>query len=83
MRITPISIRNEKYAKDLLTSLGVSPEGVRILTPKSLYSVFKIEGIKSWEANVIKQHLLALGSDAAIERAALVKNIKTDMDPLL
>ena len=79
MRITPISIRNEKYAKDLLTSLGVSPEGVRILTPKSLYSVFKIEGIKSWEANVIKQHLLALGSDAAIERAALVKNIKTDI----
>lgn len=57
----------------------MSPEGVRILTPKSLYSVFKIEGIKSWEANVIKQHLLALGSDAAIERAALVKNIKTDI----
>ncbi len=79
MRITPISIKNEKDVRDLLTCLGVSSQGVRILAPKTLYSVFKIEGIKSWEANVIKQHLLALGSDAAIERDALVKNIKTDV----
>ena len=79
MRITPIAIRNEKDARDLLTRLGVSSEGVSILAPKTLHTVFKIEGIKSWEANIIKQHLLALGSDAAIERAALLKNIKTDI----
>jgi len=62
-----------------MSFLGVSPEGVDILSPKSIYTVFKIEGIKSWEANIIKQQLLSLGSDAALERKALLKNIKTSV----
>jgi len=78
MRITPLNIENEKSAKILLSSISVSREGVGILSPKCVRSAFKIEGIKSWEANIIKQHLLSLGSDSAIERNALVKNVKTD-----
>ncbi|MCF7907913.1 MAG: dihydropteroate synthase [Candidatus Omnitrophica bacterium] len=77
MRITPVVIKNEQKARELMSSLGVSRQGVRILSPKSVYSVFKIEGIKSWEANILKQHLLSQGSDAAIERDALVKDIRT------
>ena len=60
-----------------MTSLGVTSQGIGILSPKSVYAVFKIEDIKSWEANIIKQHLLSLGSDSAIERNALIKNINT------
>jgi len=78
MIITPLIIENKKTAKDLLSSVGVSQEGIDILSPKCVYCAFKIEGIKSWEANIIKQHLLSLGSDSAIERRALVKSIKTD-----
>ncbi|MCK9615251.1 MAG: dihydropteroate synthase [Candidatus Omnitrophica bacterium] len=78
MIITPLRIENEKNAKGLLSSVGVSCEGIDILSPKCVYSAFRIEGIKSWEANIIKQHLLSLGSDSAVERSALVKNIKTD-----
>lgn len=78
MRITPLKIENEKSAKGLLLSIGVSREGAQILAPKSVYSAFKIDGIKSWEANIIKQHLLSLGSDSAIERKALVKNVNTE-----
>ena len=77
MRITPIEVKSERQVEKFMISLGVSPEGARILSPKSRYWTFKLEGIKSWEANIIKQHLLSLGSDAAIERAALIKNIKT------
>lgn len=77
VRITPLSVKNEEQARKIMSSMGVSPEGVRILSPKSLYAAFKIEGIKSWEANIIKQQLLSLGSDAAIERKALIRNIKT------
>ncbi len=77
MKIAPVEIKSEKNASKLMASLGVSREGIKILSPKSLYSGFKVEGIKSWEANIIKQHLLSLGSDAAIERDALIKNIKT------
>jgi dihydropteroate synthase len=75
--VTPITINSETDAYRIMISLGVSPAGARIMAPKSVYSVFKIEGIKSWEANIIKQHLLSLGSDAAVERAALVKDIET------
>ncbi|MFA5338184.1 MAG: dihydropteroate synthase [Candidatus Omnitrophota bacterium] len=78
MIITPLIIENNKTAKELLSSVGVSREGIDILSPKCVYSAFKIEGIKSWEANIIKQHLLSLGSDSAIERKALVKSVKTD-----
>jgi len=79
MRITPLSVKNEQEARKIMSSLGVSPEGLRILSPKSIHLAFKIEGIKSWEANIIKQQLLSLGSDAALERKALIKNIKTSV----
>ena len=79
MKVTPLKVNNEREARELMSSLGVSPEGIRILSPKSIYTAFKIEGIKSWEANIIKQHLLSLGSDAALARRALVKNIKTSV----
>jgi len=61
MRIIPLDIRNEKDSREIMSSLGVSPEGIRILSPKSVYTAFKIDGIRSWEANIIKQQLLSLG----------------------
>ncbi len=79
VRITYLKVKNEQEAQELMSSLGVSPEGIRILSPKSICAAFKIEGIKSWEANIIKQHLLSLGSDAALARGALVKSIKTSV----
>lgn len=79
MRIVPLKIEHEDEVRDLLLSLGVTREGREILSPKVFSFAFKIEGIKSWEANIIKQHLLSLGTDAAINRDALVKNINTDI----
>ena len=79
MKITPLNLKNEEEARKIMSSVGVSPEGLRILSPKSIHAAFKIEGIKSWEANIIKQQLLSLGSDAALERKALIKNIKTSI----
>ncbi|MBN3039965.1 MAG: dihydropteroate synthase [Candidatus Omnitrophica bacterium] len=77
VNIMPFEVNNEVQARSLMESLGVSSQGIKIMAPKSIYSVFRIEGIKSWEANIIKQHLLSLGADAAIERSALVKDIET------
>ncbi len=77
MRITPVKISSKQSAAKLMSSLGVSEEGVKIMSPKSVYYAFKIEGIRSCEANIIKQCLLSLGSDAAVERAALTKDVQT------
>jgi dihydropteroate synthase len=78
MRITPLKIETLKEAEKLIKDLGVSKEAVRILSPKEVFVAFKIENINSWEANIIKQHLLSLGSDGAIERDVLLKKIKTN-----
>ncbi|MBD3263608.1 MAG: dihydropteroate synthase [Candidatus Omnitrophica bacterium] len=79
MKIVPVRTEKKKEFLELLLSLGVSKEGAKILLPKGLNSAFKIEDIKSREANIIKQHLLSLGSDAGIERKALVKDVLTSM----
>lgn len=79
IKITPVEITNQGDAGKFMLSLGVAVEGVRILSPKSIHFAFEIEGIRSWEANIIKQHMLSLGSDAAIERSALIKDIKTSV----
>lgn len=77
LQITPLQIRNDSHARCVMRALGVSGEGIRILSSKDLFLTFTIEGIRSWEANIIKQSLLSLGADAAIDRSALVKDIKT------
>jgi dihydropteroate synthase len=79
MRITPLKIESQEEAKKIMKNLGVTPDGIKILSPKSISAAFKIGEISSWEANIIKQHLLSLGSDCAINRNALVKKIKTSV----
>lgn len=79
MRVIPLKIDRESSAAHVMAALGVSKEGIKILASKSVTAVFKIEGIRSWAANILKQHLLSLGSDAAIERDALIKDKQTNV----
>ena len=79
MRVTPLGLNSTLAAQKLFQTLGVSKEGIAILGPKSVYTAFKVEGLSAWEANIIKQDLLSLGSDAALNRDVLVKNIKTSI----
>jgi len=75
--LIPLILNNQKEAKEVILSLGAAKEGAKILSPKAVFKSFKVEKIKSWEANILKQHLLSLGSDAAVQRDALIKDIKT------
>ena len=77
IKITPLNISSVKEAQVQMRLIGVDPHGIKIMSPKMMYYSFKIDGVNSFSANIIKQHLLSLGSDAAINRKALLKNIKT------
>jgi dihydropteroate synthase len=79
MRITPISIKNQKQAKQAMQDLGVDAYGIKIMAPKMVNYSFKIENIDSIAANIIKQHLLSLGADAALSRDTLVKSGTTSI----
>ena len=79
MKIIPLRIKDKEAAKSIMASIGVTAAGIKILAPKSTSLSFKIEGIKSWEANIIKQHLLSLGTvseKAAIEAGKVAEDIK-------
>lgn len=79
MRILPLKIQTRDQAKEIFKKIGVSKEAFRILSDKIIPLAFKIDGIRSWEANIIKQHLLSLGSDAALNRDILIKDTKTSI----
>lgn len=79
MRITPLQLEGEASARRWFNRLGVSSQGIDILAPKSIYAAFKIDNLTSWEANIIKQEMLSLGSDAALNRNVLVKKVKADI----
>lgn len=79
MRIIPLKIHSIQEAEDIMRAIGTTSCGVKIMAPKSTHYSFKIEGINSFAANIIKQHMLSLGSDAAISRDALTKKIKTSL----
>ena len=79
IKVTPLNVYSMKEARIEIRDIGVDAAGVRIMSPKMLYCSFKIDGVNSFSANIIKQHLLSLGSDAAIDRRALLEKMKTSM----
>ena len=79
MRVIPIDVKNLAHAHKIMDSLGVDREGIKIMAPKSVFRVFKIEEIDSVAANIVKQQLLSLGGEASLPRGALTKRISTEM----
>ncbi len=79
MKVISLKARTIKEVSKSMQAIGVDPRGIKIMAPKGVFYLCKVEGISSVAANIIKQHLLSLGSDAAISRDALVKNIKTSL----
>lgn len=79
MQLVPITFYNRCQILRTMKQMGVSSQGISILSSKCRFFVFKVTGIRTWAANVVKQHLLSLGGDAALERAALIKDAVTDI----
>jgi len=79
MKVIPLKIDKIQEAKKYMQDVGATSYGVGIMAPKAVYYAFKVEGISSFAANIIKQHMLSLGSDAAISRDAILKKIKTSL----
>ncbi len=79
MGIIPLAIKDEKQALSAILSIGADKQGAKIMASKDVFHSFRVDNISSWEANIIKQHLLSLGTDAAISRDSLVKKIKTSV----
>lgn len=61
-------IDNLEEAEKEMKKIGVDIQGMEIMAPKLLYRVIKLENVDHRAANIIKQEMLASGSDVALSR---------------
>jgi len=74
MRILQISVPQE--LKDIMQEIQVDKYGIKIMLPKALHYLVRINTMPCITANILKQEMLSLGADAAVARGALTGKIK-------
>jgi|LSQX01.1.fsa_nt_gb dihydropteroate synthase len=75
-----IHIKTISEAENELRKIGVDKGGYKFLIPKALSFAIKIKEVKSIPANILKQEMLAIGGDAAVNRGVIThKAEKSDI----
>lgn len=70
---------NHKELKKLMQDIKVDPYGIKIMLPKAINHLVRINSVSCIAANILKQEMLSLGGDVAVSRDALTgKARKTD-----
>lgn len=77
MRI--IQVSNCRDLTKIMREINVEPYGIKIMLPKGISHLARINSLPSISANILKQEMLSLGAEAAIAKGALTgKAKKTD-----
>ncbi len=66
-----LHITSASEAIHQMKKMGVDPTGVRLMEAKTLHFNLKVEGIEPRTANLLKQEMLALGGDVAVDGRGL------------
>ena len=74
MRVLEINRYHE--LEQLMHSIKVDPYAIKIMAPKALAYLIKINSVSNIAANILKQEILSLGGDAAIAKDAITGKIK-------
>ncbi len=69
IRCLPITTAREALHE--LGKAGVDPTGMRLMEGKTIHLNLKLEGIVPRTSNLLKQEMLSLGGDAAVDRRGL------------
>ena len=72
-----LNITNIDEAKKEIAAVQADPSGVRIMAPKTVFKVIKLEEIPAKEANLLKQTFLAKGGEVAVARGSADLSITT------
>ncbi|MBI4733947.1 MAG: dihydropteroate synthase, partial [Rubrobacteridae bacterium] len=65
MRLIVTRVDDEKTAKQLFEKMGVSAEGIKIMSPKAVHRVIKVSNIDVRAASIMKQEMLSKGGEVA------------------
>ena len=71
MDIRIFSLANRNDIRREMKTIGVDPYGVKLMLPKAIPFLLKLENIDSRAANILKQEMLSLDGEAAIPHGAL------------
>ncbi len=75
-----LDINSLDKAKEVLIEIGVSSEGIEIMSKKMVHKIIKIKDLESKAINIIKQNMLSLNGDAACSRDAVyLEDKKSDV----
>ena len=66
-----LHITNANEAIQQIKKVGVDPAGIKLMEGKILHFNLKIEGIEPRTANLLKQEMLSLGGDVAVDGRGL------------
>jgi dihydropteroate synthase len=66
-----LHITNAREAIHEMGKVGLDPTGMKLMKGKTLHYNLKIEGIDPRTANLLKQEMLSVGGDAALDRKGL------------
>jgi len=66
-----LHITNASEAIQQMKKVGVDPTGIKLMERKSLHFNLKVEGIDPRTANLLKQEMLSLGGDVAVDGRGL------------
>jgi dihydropteroate synthase len=69
IRCLPIATTREALHE--MGEVGVDPTGMRMMEGKAIHLNLKLEGITPRTSNLLKQEMLSLGGDAAVDRRGL------------
>lgn len=74
MRI--LQFTNSDEITHIMHNVGVDPYGIKIMLPKALSLIIRLNSVSNINANIIKQEMLSLGGDAAVARGSLTGKLK-------
>jgi dihydropteroate synthase len=66
-----LNITNANEAIHQMKQVGVDPIGIKLMEGKTLHFNLKVEGIEPRTANLLKQEMLSLGGDVAVDGRGL------------
>jgi len=74
-----LSACRQEELNAVLKRLEVDPYGIKIMLPKGVNHLIRLDSVSSIAANILKQEMLSLGGDVALPRAVLTsKQNNTD-----
>ena len=66
----------EKDVSKVMKKIGVCTAGINMMVPKAIFKRILLKDVRNSIANIIKQEMLAVGGDAAVNKGCVNCTIK-------